>query len=392
MAILRCPHCQFLKEVANTHLGKTVPCPKCKKEAKVVDTVKLVETAVNRFLEVGQKYKELKQNSDKTELKLKQLVDKLITLTNEKIALKAQLEELTENNTVTLPAKTDAPTLSTSLFKEFNQKNTTAPKPTEKIVVPEGYVFENQSYAAELNNFQPVVDWFKTRNIQIEPNVQASDVSGYFDEIAVLIGDNLAILDKLLEGIRYRQRKGYDRFKIELKEYAQEEVKFIKRFCQTAYEFAFFSRYQFNKEFNTISLVLNNSPQIQNFFNGDWLEWYVFMKVASFLLANKYPFACLRSSKIVSATTHQQNEIDIFFLINGNLPLWIECKSGEFRDSINKYQELRKKLNINPDYSLLLVSGLENEKVDNFSSMFKIRIMNEKKLLPYLAGLFQAQK
>lgn len=355
MAILRCPHCQFLKEVANQYLGKTVPCPKCKQSAKVMDTVKLVDAAVKQYLKTTQDYKVLKNSYEQTQLKLSKLMQ-------------------THQN----------------MQKQFANMQQQELKNTDKALDKDnkGYAFAHQDVSALLNNFQPVIEWFKHRNIIIEPNIKGSDISGYFDEIAVMLGDNLDIFAELLDGIRYRQRKGYDRFTFELTDYKSDEANLLKDFCKQAYEYAFFTRYHFIKGKNAIAITLNNSPQIQNFFNGDWLEWYCLMKVASFLLAKKLSFACLRSSIITSAGQHEQNELDAFFLVNGNTPLWIECKSGEFRDSINKYQMLRKRLNIDPCYSVLLVSGLEDEKANAMSSMFKLQILNEKGLLPYLNALF----
>ncbi len=354
MAILRCPHCQFLKEVANQHLGKTAPCPKCKQTAKVVDTIKLVEAAVKQYQKANQDFNTLKHVYEKTQAKL------------------AQLTQTHQN-----------------LQKQFTNLQQTELKAHDTPLAEgnKGYAFSHQEASALLNNFQPVIEWFRQRNIVIEPNVKGSDISGYFDEIAVMLGDNLQTFDALLDGIRYRQRKGYDRFTFELNDYTHAEAKLLKDFCKQAYEYAFFTRQHFIKNRNAIAITLNNSPQIQNFFNGDWLEWYCLMKVASFLLAKKLPFACLRSSIITSAQQHEQNELDTFFLVNGK-PLWIECKSGEFRDSINKYQELRKRLNIDPNHAILLVSGLEDEKAHAMSSMFKLQILNEKGLLPYLEGLF----
>ncbi|OUD13233.1 Card1-like endonuclease domain-containing protein [Thioflexithrix psekupsensis] len=126
--------------------------------------------------------------------------------------------------------------------------------------------------------------------------------------------------------------------------------------------------------------MLNESPQIRHFFDGEWLEWYGFMKVASLLLSQKKNFSCLRSSRILSTIHQAQNEIDIFFLIEKQ-PLWIECKSGEFRDSINKYQALRKRIGIDSDSALLLVAGLDDEKAASMSSMFNLTIVNEHTLL-----------
>jgi predicted nucleic-acid-binding Zn-ribbon protein len=372
MAILRCPHCQFLKEVADAHLGKVVPCPKCEKSAKVVDTIKLVGTAVTQFLELKKNHSELEQRLQKTQSSLEQAIQKHILLNRARNLLKKELEQV----------KTD--------FAELQQQNSspsTIEIESEQDYV-EGYAFENQAYSEALNHFKPIVEWFKQRQIIIEPNEKASDISGYFDEIAVMLGDNLILLDPVLDGIRYRQRKGYDKFNLELNSYSTEHVNVLKNFCQTAYEFAFFSKYHFDKRKNSIFIMLNESPQIRHFFDGEWLEWYGFMKVASLLLSQKKNFSCLRSSKILSATSQEQNEIDIFFLIDQQ-PLWIECKSGEFRDSINKYQALRKRIGVASDYAILLVSGLEDEKATSMSSMFNLTIVNEHTLLKHVTQLLE---
>lgn len=362
MAVLRCSKCQFLKEVANQYIGKTTKCPHCQQTATVVETVPLIKEVMNQFLLLSQVHQTLEQNYGKLQTKLNELVDKHIQLNRERNTLQSQLELLQESSKSETEVEVDT---------DFHT----------------GYAFEYQDYADVLNDFQPIINWFGRRNIQVHPNDKGSDISGYFDEIAVMLGDNLEVLTELLDGIRYRQRKGFEKFNLELNKYNKETVKIIKKFCQTAYEFAFFAKYHFKKQNNSIFLLLNNSPQIERFFDGEWLEWYSFMKVASFLVAKKQKFACLRSSRITFTDSSEYNEIDTFFLINQKQPLWIECKSGEFRDSINKYQELRKRLNIDPRYTILLVSGLEDEKANAMSSMFKLTIVNEKTLLKYIAGL-----
>lgn len=354
MAILRCPHCQFLKEVGNQHLGKTIPCPSCKKTAKVVDTVTLVKAAVDKFIQVNQTYKVTQQKLIQLEAKNKILIEA-------KNELQAQLDQLTTEHST-----------------EFTIPND----------LTQGYAFENTHYAAELNNFEPVIHWFKQRQIIVKPNAAAADISGYFDEMAVLLGDHLPILASILDGIRYRQRKGYDKFTIQLNEYEKKDRKIIKQFCQQGYDCAFFTKHHWHKGKNTIFLQLSDAPQIQHFFDGDWLEWYGLMKIATFFMSQSQKFACLRGAQIESAQQHEQNELDLFFLVNGKHPLWIECKSGEFRDSINKYQNLRKRLNIDPRYTILLVSGLEEDKANALSSMFKLTIVNESSLLSYLASLW----
>ncbi|OUD13235.1 hypothetical protein [Thioflexithrix psekupsensis] len=206
MAILRCPHCQFLKEVADAHLGKVAPCPKCQKPAKVVETVKLVNAAVTQFLELKKTQGELEQRLQKSQATLEQAIQKHILLNRERNLLKKELEQVkTELTTLQQQTTTSPPTVEEDIDTDQNYT--------------EGYAFENQAYSEVLNDFKPIVQWFKQRQIIIEPNAKASDISGYFDEMAVMLGDNLALLEPLLEGIRYRQRKGYDKFNLELNPY-----------------------------------------------------------------------------------------------------------------------------------------------------------------------------
>lgn len=42
MAILKCEHCEYSKEVANQYADKTVKCPSCGQAAKVYDTITLL--------------------------------------------------------------------------------------------------------------------------------------------------------------------------------------------------------------------------------------------------------------------------------------------------------------------------------------------------------------
>jgi len=125
-----------------------------------------------------------------------------------------------------------------------------------------------------------------------------------------------------------------------------------------------------------------------NFFNGDWLEWYAFMKVASLLLKQRLNFSVLRNFEILFAD-NKKHELDVFFVLQDRQPLWIECKSGEFRDSIEKYSKIRKLLGVSKEYALLLVIDLPEEKTKGFSGMFDITILSEKTFLPYLTQLLE---
>jgi len=65
MAILRCKSCNFLREVPNEHIGKTIKCPKCSQPASIFDTTVLIQAL---FKNLSQAQTELKQLKEQTNL------------------------------------------------------------------------------------------------------------------------------------------------------------------------------------------------------------------------------------------------------------------------------------------------------------------------------------
>jgi len=375
MAILRCPDCDYLQEVPNQHIGKDARCPACQHTARIFDTVKLLDATLKKQQLFDQHFSALKARQTEQAEHLQSAVKQHVQTSRENRALQQQLTALREENA----------TLRHRLDPAVVQGGESRGEDLAEVEI-EGYAFENQDYAESLNNFQPIVDWFEARRIKLTPNTRASDISGYFDEVAVLLGDNYATLQPLLEQLRFHQRKNHKFMNFHLEKYSKAEAKVIREFCRGAYEFAFFSRHFFNKQKNLVSVNLQTSPTIRAFFDGDWLEWYGFMKVASLFLQRNQRFACLRGADVVFPN-QEKNELDMFFLLDNSIPLWIECKSGEFRDSLDKYQALRKRLDIPTSHAVLLVAGLEDDKVAAMSSMFGLTLVNERSLIPYIARL-----
>ncbi len=79
----------------------------------------------------------------------------------------------------------------------------------------------------------------------------------------------------------------------------------------------------------------------------------------------------------------EKAELDVFGLVGG-LPVCIECKSGEFRSRIERYQELRKKLGLDSRAFIVCVAGLEDGSLTGLSSMYKLTFVNESTLPQHL--------
>jgi len=257
-------------------------------------------------------------------------------------------------------------------------------KYSEEVTVKSGYHFAHQATLPIKNDIALLQRWFKQKNIQFNLNEEKIDISGFFDEIAIELGDNYGLLSDLHGKIKWCQRKKFSKLNFDLAKYSQQEIGKIKNFCQNLLKAAFLTKYYAEKGTKKIHLTLQDLPKVVNFFNGDWLEWYVFMKVTSFLYERKQHFAYCRGGNLVFQNG-DKHEIDLFFLIDNKIPLLIECKSGEFRSSLGKYTILRQRLSINKANTLLFVMGLSNEESHGLTAMFDVNVVNEHNFLTYVA-------
>ncbi len=172
MAIFRCNKCGHIREVPNDYIGKSVNCPRCKQVNPIHDTVGFVGKIIEKYLA---QYKELKQLREQLPL--------------------ANLAELTDLTTGD----------EQQALTDIDIYNTTA--------------------LASQQQYEPIVAWFKQHKIQLDINQQAIDTTGFFDEVAMQLGDNYGILSLVSDQIRYVQQKGYTNVKLTLGKRSQKEVK-----------------------------------------------------------------------------------------------------------------------------------------------------------------------
>ena len=82
------------------------------------------------------------------------------------------------------------------------------------------------------------------------------------------------------------------------------------------------------------------------------------------------------------------HELDVFFLVDGSTPVCIECKTGEFRQDIDKYLRLRKRLGIDRSQFIVCATGLTDEQAAGLSSTYELTFVTQAGLTAHLARLF----
>ena len=325
MALFRCGKCGHLREVSNEYRGKTVKCPQCKTPTPIYDTVAFVTKVIEQF-----------------------------------IAQKSELQQL--RSELTSPSAPDSP------------------EPEEQAQPLSDIDIYNTDVLKSEQQYEPIVQFFQKHRIQIDVNQQALDTTGFFDEVAVQLGDHYETLRIVTDKIKHIQQKGYTTVKIVLNKKSQKEIQTITRFCKDLYEYSFVAKYFYQKQEKIVRLTLQTSPKIVNFFNGEWMEWFVFMKLLDFFREKQLAVACLRNLS-VTFQNEDKHELDVFFLINNEIPLCIECKTGEFRTDIEKYSVLRERLKLDETQFLICVIGLSEKQTQGLSSMYDVTFVNEKNFL-----------
>ncbi len=330
MAILRCNKCTHLQEQADELIGATLACPRCANPTAVYPTLFFVGRVLEKYFDAQR----------------------------EIVRLKATVSA----NPAVSPA-------------------TPAPAP------PDAVDLSNTKHLTSERQHQPIAEWFDRKQIGVQVETDAVDTTGFFDEVAVSIGRNLPVLKEVLDRIRWAQQKGYSSTVIGFDGKSPEDVRTISSFCQQLYDFSFVAKAIPNRQKNNLLLALQTAAAVRHFFNGEWLEWFALMTCLEYARERNKRFSCARKLGL-TLSNDDRHELDVFLLLDGQLPIVIECKSGEFRSDIDKYVALRKRLGLSGRNVVLCVAGLSDEHARGLSAMYDLSFVSESGLLAHLGSLF----
>lgn len=328
MAIFRCNKCGHIREVGIDYIGKSVKCPECEQITIIHDTVTFIKAVIKKYQAQSQELQSLKKASSTNDLR----------------------NQGAENIS----------------FEEIDIHNTNA--------------------LAQANNLEPIYQWFEKRKVQIQFKPDAVDTTGFFDEIALRLGNDFDVLSSVSNQLKYGQNKGFSNIKIDVSKKTPQEILKVTAFCRELYDYSFVAKYFYQKKEKVIRLTLQTAPKIREFFNGLWMEWFTLMKLLHFFREKKIAPACTRALEI-SFNDNNSNELDLFILTEKNVPICIECKSGEFRQDIDKYLSLRKRLDISKKQFILCVFGLSDEQAKGMTSMYDLTFVNETSMIEHIENV-----
>jgi len=330
MGIYRCNQCGFVSEDALSAVGTKVPCAKCGTASTVYGTVFYVEKLVERYFAALREVAALKEAETPT-------------------------DAATTTNTAASPGPLTGDAFNTDALA-------TAAQP------------------------QPLQAWLATRQIQASFDFRAVDTTGFFDEAAKAIGDGYELFAELIERVRSAYRKSFSALNLELGGLSQKDAQAVNNLCRKLHSYTFFSRYVYQKPEKIVRLNLQQAPAVRLFFEGGWLEWYAFIELLTLVQGRGRGFSCARGVQ-VTFPNEDLHELDVVFLPDGQPPICIECKSGEFRRDIEKYLRLKRRLGIERGRFIVCATDLTDAQAAGLNSMYDLTFVSLGSLKTHLKTL-----
>ena len=246
----------------------------------------------------------------------------------------------------------------------------------------------NTTLLTTVEQHAPLQAWFSARKIEARFDYALVDTSGFFDDAARMLGEGHALYAELIDRVRFAYRKSHGWINLELGNLSQKDAQAINTLCRQLYSHTFFARYHYQKPEKIVRLTLQTAPAVRQFFEGGWLEWYAFIELLTQLRQRGRPASCARSVKVVF-TNEDLHELDVIALPEGQAPICIECKSGEFRRDIDKYLRLRKRLGIDRSRFIVCTTDLNDEQAAGLTTMYELTFVNLGSLGRHLQTLVQ---
>lgn len=233
----------------------------------------------------------------------------------------------------------------------------------------------NTALLATPEQHQPLKQWFAARQVEAQFDYAAVDTTGFFDDAARALGDNLALFAELLDRIRYAYRNSHSGLNLELANLSQKDAQALNNLCRQFHSHTLFATYRYQKPEKIVRLTLQTATTVRRFFEGGWLEWFALVELLEQLKAKKRPFSCARGVKVVFPN-EDLHEIDVMALVNNQTAIYIECKIGEFRREIDKFLKLKKRLNLSCSQFIICSSNLTEELASGLTAIYDLSFAN----------------
>ena len=214
------------------------------------------------------------------------------------------------------------------------------------------------TYKTEEIDVSYLIDKLQENNIIVNTYTDSVEENTSLDNIAKFMGDRYSDIKKVYETMkRYLNRP--NAFHLDLRNASQNEISASCQLCTNLYDIAFLSDYKYDKSPKYfIHATPNKIPIAINFLTGHWLEIFIRKTIQDCL--DKLPLD-IEYTYIINPQITLPNgdafELDVVFLINNEI-YWVEGKTGNYQNYINKYSEIASLMNLTKNHSFMVLTDV----------------------------------
>ena len=178
----------------------------------------------------------------------------------------------------------------------------------------------------------------------------------------------LAPLYSLLRDVEVNEH-----FRLDLADSTPQEIGDSVQLCQLLSQVQYLHNFDYVRSERQLTGSLTRDGDA--YIRGRWLEQYIRRQLVSGFGRAQMGYSLLMNPQL-SFVDGQKYELDLFVL-ERDAPIWIECTTAKNpRERLNKMPRLRAKLDIPQQRTLLIVTGMSEQRIRGFSRGTDFRIVN----------------
>lgn len=259
----------------------------------------------------------------------------------------------------------------TSTSTDSGKNNVT---PSQSTIPLDNSATEHEAGIKSIERF------LESRGIKIKTKKPEDAADEIIDKLSQFLGENYLALRNILTKIKRSMQTGAP-IAESISSYSQKDISSICQFCSRLHDIAFLEKHKyFRSPTYLIKAKTTTLPRAQAFFAGQWLERFTLQKLKS---AHKTVQTELGDSAHLDYLINPQVilpngddfELDIIALI-GRLPIWIEAKSGDYQQYVQKYSQLARIMGLDFRHSIMILPDVAEDRCEALSSLFLMAVLN----------------
>ena len=249
-------------------------------------------------------------------------------------------------------------------------RNTDVEKKTTKLETSEKKVIINEDKTDRTR----IQQYFEEKGFEVFNTHDLDAANPTFITIANNIGTAYSDVEPLIKEIKRNLAKG-QQFTLCIKAYSQKDITYMCGLATTLKQHGLLKEYIYKKSPHFIIVAKpENSSKIHDFYTGHWLEYYAASVVRSAMSGR-------RGARSVNMNTEVRDKLDYVLEFDviatfRDEVFWVECKTGEYKKYIDKYEKTAERLGLDSSHVFLVIAGIDDATVKALNEQHNITICN----------------